>query len=275
MATTRLTPPLKMHGGKGGHQGKLARWIISRMRPHRNFVEPFFGGSSVLLAKDPDNVCEIANDLNHHLVHFWQTLRDGTLFPRFVRLAEVTEFGEGVWAEAGGKLDDPDPAVRAWAFFVRCRQSLAGRLRDFATVTTRRTRRRMCEQTSAWLTAVEGLPAVHARLQRVMVLCGPALDVIPRYDSQDTCFYLDPPYMPPTRTAKRVYGRYEMTEADHAALLHVLKECQGQVLVSNYANEMYDRELAGWARHVITTPNHAAHGKSKRRMVEVLWVNHD
>ena len=34
------------------------------------------------------------------------------------------------------------------------------------------------QQVSAWLSAVEGLPTVHARLQRVVLLHRPALDVI-------------------------------------------------------------------------------------------------
>ena len=56
-------------------------------------------------------------------------------------------------------------------FFVRCRQSLAGRMKSFATLSRTRTRRGMNEQASAWLTAIEGLPAVrYARLSRVAIL---------------------------------------------------------------------------------------------------------
>ena len=58
-----------------------------------------------------------------------------------------------------------------------------------------RTRRQMNEQASAWLTCVEGLPAVHARLKRVVVLNQPALEVIKREDGEKTLFYLDPPYL--------------------------------------------------------------------------------
>jgi DNA adenine methylase len=273
MATTRLTPPLKTHGGKGGHQGKLARWIISRMRPHRNYVEPFFGGGSVLLAKDPDNVCEIANDLNHRLTHFWKTLRDGSLFPGFLRLAQATEFGEGVWAEAGEKLDDPDPAVRAWAFFVRVRQSLGGRMKEFATLTTNRTRQKMNEQASAWLSAVGGLPDVHARLRRVAILNGDALDAIRQHDGPNTLTYCDPPYLHSTRVSKDTYGEFEMTEADHRQLLDVLLACKGRVMLSGYPNALYDDALAGWAKHSFDLPNNASGSKAKGRETEVVWTN--
>ena len=48
---------------------------------------------------------------------------------------------------------------------------------------------------------------------------------------------------------------------------------EGKVMVSGYANELYDSRLAGWARHTFDVPNNAAGGKSKRRMTEVLWCS--
>ena len=40
-----LTPPLKWHGGK--HY--LASRIVGLMPPHLHYVEPFFGGGTVLV----------------------------------------------------------------------------------------------------------------------------------------------------------------------------------------------------------------------------------
>jgi DNA adenine methylase len=64
-----------------------------------------------------------------------------------------------------------------------------------------------------------------------------------------------------------------MTDGDHEELLAVLRACTGKVMVSGYASDLYDRGLAGWARHEFEPPNHAAGGGSKRRMTEVLWCN--
>src|SRR5436309_5363896 len=88
-------------------------------------------------------------------------------------------------------------------------QSLAGRMKGFASLSKTRTRRRMNEQASAWITAVDGLPDVHARLRRVVVLCRPAIDAIRTEDGQGTLFYLDPPYLKETRSVPDVYG-FEM-----------------------------------------------------------------
>jgi DNA adenine methylase len=131
----------------------------------------------------------------------------------------------------------------------------------------------MNEQASAWLTAVRGLPAVHARLMRVAVLNRPALDVIRQHDGPETLFYCDPPYLHHTRTARKVYRAFEMTEADHRAMLDALLACKGKVMLSGYPSELYDTTLAGWARHTFEQANNAAGGKAKRRMTEVIWCN--
>jgi DNA adenine methylase len=126
---------------------------------------------------------------------------------------------------------------------------------------------------NGWWTAVNGLGAVHRRLQDVRVLCRPALDVIRSEDTPATFFYLDPPYLHETRTAKKVYGDFEMTGADHRELLDVLRTCRGKVILSGYPSRLYDEALADWTRHTFDLPNNAAGGKAKGRETEVLWCN--
>ena len=268
-----LTPPLKWHGGK--HY--LARRIVALMPPHVHYVEPFAGGLAVLLAKDPEGVSEVVNDLDGDLSNFWKVVKDEAAFARLRRLAEATPFSRVEWEQAGRALarpadpERPDPD-HAFAFFVRCRQSLAGRMTTFAPLSKARTRRGMNEQVSAWIGAVEGLPAVHARLRRVYVESVPAADLIRREDSPGTLFYMDPPYLPSTRAAPDAY-RCEMTVAGHEELLALVRTLRGKVMLSGYASGLYDAALTGWTRHEFDLPNHAAGGAGKRRMTEVLWCN--
>jgi DNA adenine methylase len=272
--STRLTPPLKTHGGKAAHHGKLARRIVELMPPHLQYVEPFAGGLAVLLAKDPEDVAEVVNDLNGDLTNFWRVLQDVAAFERFYRIVEAVPFSETEWTEAVACLAvKTDPVPRAVAFFIACRQSLAGRLKGFATLTPTRTRRGMNEQVSAWQTAVAGLPTVHRRLLRVAVRHGDALDVICQQDNAATVFYCDPPYPHQTRTSTDAYGAFEMTEDDHRRLLALLRTVQGKVILSDYPSPLYDGLLADWNHHDFDVPNHASGGKSKRRMTERLWCN--
>jgi DNA adenine methylase len=269
-----LTLPLKVHGGKNGHHGKLARWIVSLMPPHTHYAEPYAGGLAVLLARDPVGVSELANDLDGRLMNFWNVLADPKLFEQFRRRVEPVGLSRRAWDAAHAHAHGTDPIADAAAFFVDCRQSLAGRRKGFTSPTRTRTRRGRNGNVSEWVGAVEGLPEVHARLRgRVFFENMPAVELIRREDTPATCFYCDPPYLQPTRTAKKAYGDFEMTEADHAELLDVLLACEGKVMLSGYPSALYDETLRDWNRHTFDVPNHAASGKKKRRMTEVLWCN--
>jgi DNA adenine methylase len=100
-----------------------------------------------------------------------------------------------------------------------------------------------------------------------------ALDLIRREDGPETLFYCDPPYSHSTRTARQVYGAFEMTEAQHQRLLDVLLACRGKVMLSGYPSPMYDHTLAGWTKHTFDLPNNASGAKAKDRETEVLWCN--
>jgi DNA adenine methylase len=274
-----LTPPLKWHGGK--HY--LASRIVGLMPRHLHYVEPFFGGGAVLLLRDPADpslwlppnkgVSEVANDVNGRLVNFWRVLQDEKVFSQFVRLAQAIPVAREEWEAAHAHIPAADdPVADAAAFFVECRQSRSGLMKGFTPVTRSRTRREMNGNVSEWLSAVDGLPEVHARLRRVLIENMPAVDLIRREDTPNTLFYCDPPYLHETRKATAAYA-FEMTEADHEELLDVLRQCKGKVMLSGYPSKLYDAALAGWNRHTFDLPNHAANGKEKRRETEVVWCN--
>lgn len=285
-----LTQPIKWHGGKHYFAPKFVKIMPPRCKnPNKpdqsdpgylHYVEPFAGGLSVLLANDPEGISEVVNDLNGELTNFWDVLRTPTTFNDLFRLLESTPFSERSWKSVdeecrrlSGVHCGTDPA-RAWKFFVRCRQSLSGRMDSFTGITRQRVRRGMNAEVSAWLNAVEGLPAVHARLKRVLILNRDALDVIKSEDGPRTLFYLDPPYMHETRATTKEYGTNEMTDEKHRDLLTLIRRCRGKVMLSGYRSAMYDDLLSGWSRHDFDAPNNAAGGKSKRRMTECLWTNY-
>lgn len=276
----KISSPLKWHGGKS----YLADWILSFAPPHIHWVEVFGGGLSVTLAKDPEDVSEVVNDKYQQLQNFWWVLQDALLFQQFQRKVEAVPFSMDEWQLADGlcKCDSSqepssdERVERAVAFFISCRQSRAGCFKEFATLSRTRTRRKMNEQASAWLTAVEGLPEVHARLKRIVILNDDALNVIRSQDGPATLYYLDPPYVPDSRVVKDVYA-HEMTQDDHEQLLATLGRIQGKFMLSGYKNDLYlaAEQRNGWRRYEREIPNHAAGGDIKRIMVECLWTNYD
>src|SRR5262249_20407111 len=123
-----------------------------------------------------------------------------------------------------------------------------------------------------WLTAVDGLPAVHEALRQVAVLNRDAVQVIRQQDGPETLLYVDPPYLHTTRGAPDVYA-HEMTQVQHAELIDALLGCRGKVMLSGYPSEMYDTALSHWRREVFDLPNNAAGGDAKAREQEVVWLN--
>lgn len=285
----KLTQPLKWHGGKR----YLAAKIIALMPRHLHYVEPFAGGLAVLFARDPNDpamqwgtngdtkgVSEIVNDLDGALANFWRVLAGPDLFPEFFRRVNCIPVGRDIWEEATDYLADEDvcdsdPIAAAVAFFVHCRQSRSGMRKGFTSLTRKRTRRGMNGNVSEWLGAVDGLPDVHQRLRRVVVENMDAVKLIRREDEPTTFFYLDPPYCHETRATTDSY-QHEMTEEQHRNLLHVLSGIEGKFILSGYESALYNSfaRRNNWRREDIDIANHAAGGKSKRRMQECLWMNY-
>jgi DNA adenine methylase len=264
--------PLKTHGGKGAHNGKLAKWIISLMPAHQVYCEPFAGGLAVLLHKDPNGVSEVVNDLNGGLTNCVRVLQADAagllrLLPRNIVEAD--------WRDALARLNHPDPVVRAAAYLIRNRLSMSGRGDCFTPLTKTRIRGGMNAEVSAWQSFIDAVPAIQKRLERVVIV-GPmdGLEFIRRYDSPDTWFMNDPPYLPETRTCPHVYP-CEMSVEQHNALLICLSSIQGKFLLCGYRSELYDTfaQTHGWQRHDFDTALHAAKAKKKRRTTESIWIN--
>ncbi len=235
-----MRSPLGWFGGKGNMMPKLLPLIPS----HRVYVEPFFGGGSLFFSKKPSLV-EIINDLDHNLVNFFRVLRDEEQFPRFWRKAFFTPYCREEFSWCRDNLEVDDPVERAWRFFLVARQAFGRNFRGKGTswgfdVNSPRTYH-------AFARCVDALPEVHARLRRVQVEQKDFRELIPCYDFPETFFYLDPPYVPETRT----HGKYqcEMTAEDHAALVDLLLNLKGMAILSGYPGETYaPLERAGWQR---------------------------
>ena len=289
---------IKRHGGKS----YLAEKIIELMPPRTvnshapaaddagwcHFVEPFFGGGSVLFAMNPAGIGEVVNDLDGELTNFWRVLQDLPSFEQFTRLVESIPCSQVEFEDARKQIESlaaqwPDGRIpegvenvkRAAWFFVINRQSRQALGRVFSTLAKTRTRRGMNELPSAWLSAIEGLPEIHARLKRVVILHDDALKIIRQQDGPRTLFYLDPPYLHETRATTGEY-QHEMTEQHHAALLDVLERVQGRFLLSGYHSPLYDRRAtaAGWRCAEFKIDNKAGGGKEKRQMIECVWMNY-
>ena len=136
-----------------------------------------------------------------------------------------------------------------------------------------RTRRGIADVVSGYLGTIHDmLPDIIARVTEWQIENRPALDCIDYHDKATTLFYIDPPYVPESRTSPKVY-EHEMTYEEHDELLDRLLKLRGLALISSYENDLYDRRLKGWTRHEFEIANHAAGGTEKKRMTECVYTN--
>lgn len=256
-------------GGKNSHLS----WLLPIVNavPHTGFVDVFGGSAAVVLNKDPAN--DTYNDLDGECVTFFRCLRCRSA--QLIEQLTLTPYSREEFARCLEPFADSE-VERARRFFVKLRQARGGF--PFTPASWRyssgRTRRGTGEDVAKWLSGVDGLADVVERLRQIKIECLPAVDIIPRYDSPEVLFYLDPPYYPDTRSNNGSNGyKHEMTAEDHKALLSVLLPVNGKVLLSGYDNNLYRDTLRGWCFHSVPTYCRSQSGVSRNNRTECLWAN--
>lgn len=252
----------------------LAPWIISHFPEHRVYVEPFGGAASVLLRKTRA-YAEIYNDLDECVVNLFRVLRDPASAAALTALLKLTLFSRVEYEQS--REISTDPIEEARRLIVRSYMGFGSDAPNRAVRTGFRAASNRSGTTPAhdWANYPNALFNAVERLQGVVVERRDALHVMRQHDGPQTLHYVDPPYMPETRSAKSRRGglRYhayahELSTDDHRALLLGLQELTGTVVLSGYPSETYDKALSGWQR--VERPA-LADGAKKR--TEVLWIN--
>jgi DNA adenine methylase len=256
------------YGGKFSHLD----WLLPLLPPTQHYCEPFGGSASVLINRLPSPV-ETFNDIDGEIVNFFRVLREHK--EDLLEAIGLTPFSRTEFKIAiGSNGDDISDVERARRFFVRARQVRTGLAQTASSgrwahcVLT--SRAGMAGAVSRWLGSVEGLSEIAQRLLRVQIECGSALDVIQRYDSEDTLFYCDPPYPHETRGDSKAYA-YEMTDEEHRSLADALHQVKGRVALSGYHGSLMDELYQDW--NCIEAPAKTIHSVKQVR-VEVLWTNY-
>lgn len=257
------------YGGKYSHLD----WLLPLLPEATHYCDVFGGSAAVLINRVPSPV-ETYNDLDSELVNFFRVLRDDK--DALIERIGLTPFSREELALACSEPLEPlTDLERARRFFVRARQVRTGLAQTASAGRWAHclltSRAGMAGAVSRWLGSIDDLSAIAQRLLRVQVENVPALEVIKRYDSPETLFYCDPPYVHDTRGDSKAYA-HEMTNEDHEALAEKLHNIQGKVALSGYAGSLYDKLYKDWRK--IESPAKLCHSVKQER-VEVLWINYD
>ena len=255
------------YGGKFSHLDFLAPLIPDDAT---HFCDVYGGSAAVLMNVGPYSV-ETYNDIDSELVNFFQTLRNQG--PKLIKAIGLTPFSREELAHACQLADNLTRLERARRFYIRARQTRTGLAQTSSKgrwahcVLT--SRAGMAGAVSRWLGSINGLSEIVKRLQRVQIENAPAVEVIQRYDTAETVFYLDPPYVHSVRGDSSAYG-YEMTNDQHIELSNVLHGIRGRVVLSGYRSELYERLYRSW--RCVDAPKRICHSVRQTRQ-ESAWMN--
>jgi DNA adenine methylase len=246
--------PIPWYGGKGLIKNK----IIPYFPAHHTYCEVFGGGGSILLAKKPAPV-EVYNDINGALVNFFTTLQDHENIKKLQDKLYLTPYSREVWRRALNEYkyfgDPGTPLERAYRFFILVNMSFsgagAGGYNASFSSSVKTTRCGKASTVFKYHSSIAGLPEVSNRLLDVQIERAHFGVVIDRYDTPDTLFYLDPPYLHSERGKnKNAYGPFEMDDSQHLRLIELVKKIEGFAVLSGYKSEIYESlcENHNWSR---------------------------
>ncbi|MCL6437230.1 MAG: DNA adenine methylase [Rubrobacteraceae bacterium] len=262
-------PVVKYPGGKW----RIADWIIRHMPPHDTYLEPFFGSGAVFFRKKPARL-ETINDISGDVVNLFRVVREKP--EELAAAVEMTPWAREEYYLSYDrdratieKTANCDPAVEAARrFLVRCWQGHGSRLgssngwRSVLQVNRGPT----AVPYRQWKNVPGRILAATDRLKDAQIECRPAAEIITAYRLPEVLIYADPPYVLSTRDRKQY--AHEMTDEDHEELLDLLMRHPGPVLISGYANPLYESVLSDWVR--VETRTLAEKAKIRE---EVLWIN--
>src|SRR6266567_4718119 len=262
----RMKSPVIRLGGKTRLLPVLLS-VMERMAPHVCYCEPFCGGAVLLFAKRPSET-EIISDVDRAVYDFFSVMRDPVQAAELKRRLVYTPWSrdELLACDANWRLTaDRVERVRQW--FAISRMSFTHEIESPSWWAAKAE-----NQAMRFASSVDLLDLVAQRLRRVQVDNRSFEHCLKLYDSANTLFYVDPPYV----QSARVDGKYEheLSDAQHAQLLDLVLACKGQVILSGYHTPLYDERLAHLPlvekTRECTIHNSREHKKSYR--TECVWI---
>lgn len=237
-----------------------------------------------MIAKDPAQV-EVYNDVNRGVVNFFRVISDVENFAKFLARTAILPVSRELFEEYNRTWPGiHDPVEQAVRWYVVARQSFGGMFgNSWGTCVTTSTGG-MAQNTCSWLSSMENLPKVHARMQRVQIECCDWRDCLSRFSGTGWLAYCDPPYVLGARKAGGY--KHELQDEDHEELIETLLNYDGAIMLSGYNSPFYAKlKKAKWDKQEIEVVCSAAgrtrasglqgkgNVKKKQQRIECIWRN--
>lgn len=266
------------YGGK--NRPNMREFILSKFpQDYRDlhYVETNFGSGGIFFGKEP-SALETINDIDGNVVNFIRVLReDRQALIEALRLTPWAkeEFELSKLKLCAGSDEKLTPLERARLFYVLVRQGFNSATKGGSQtwkfsispgVDSPKCPRQLKN-------AVKQMGFAADRLMDAQIDQMDALDLIEKYDSADTIFYIDPTYIHETRskTSLDSYAN-ESSNSWHVRLVELLLNLKGKAVLSGYNHQIYSQlEQEGFKRFDFEV--FASSNRSRVKRTESLWIN--
>ncbi|RLG43135.1 MAG: hypothetical protein DRO01_00130 [Thermoproteota archaeon] len=199
-------------------------YLAKMIPPHTTYVEVFGGSAPLLLNKYPSPV-EIYNDIDNDLYNLFKVVREN--FNEFKEHFKWVIYSRTQYYQyLKDYKNETNPVKRAWKFFYLMLVAYSGKFSaGFSTGKTR-------NQAVSFFNKIKNLVVIHERLKNVVIESLDFRELIKRYDSEQTFFYVDPPHLfIVTEKSDDYYKTGGFTDKDFMDLLDLLEQIKGKFLL--------------------------------------------
>ena len=260
---------IKYMGGKF----YLKEKIYSILPNHDVFVEVFGGGANVLLHKPPSKL-EVYNDLNKDLANLFYVL--SFHYNEFYEKAKFLVYSREIFniiknEILNTKIESIPNIDRAVKVFYLYNTSFSGKMNSFGYSIKDN------NHAKQFYNKINKLQSIHKRLKNVIIESLDFEEIINKYDSENTLFFLVPPYFGTESyySTNDLSFRYE----EHVRLLNQIKNIRGKFILTHYENELYTKELKDFNLITFDAVKHSfgitklSKKKEKPRVKEFVYFN--
>lgn len=203
----------------------MAKTIIPMFPKHHCYCEVFCGSAQIFFQKSRSSV-EVLNDKNGELVNFFRVLRDSPQV--FIDKGLAVPYSRDLFNEyVAQDVSSLSAEDRAWRFFYINRCSFSGlRMHE-----TQKPSFSASPQRSKSKRLRQARESAFHFADRLLDVCVENLgydECIALYDSPQTFFYIDPPYV----DHEEDYGKGLFSKQDFKTLAKLLAKIKGRFLLS-------------------------------------------
>ena len=249
-----LHAPFAWIGGKS----KLAAQIIPLMAPHQKYIEVFGGALSVFYRKEPSKI-EILNDINGELINLHRIIqtRPQSLNSCINGLLRSRE----IFYAIKHRTIKPSNKIEAAAFFYfQIAASFGAKGEHFAMPKGRGAKN-----------IYRDFRVYSRRLKRATIENLSYEKLIKEYDSEDSLFYLDPPYVGTENYYKTAGG---FSKQDHQTLAEILRSIKGKFMLSYNDCELVRELYRGFNMKELKISYSLNNAAERKNSKELLIMNY-